>query len=928
MSKTNLTNKKREGFLVGLGDDESTEIAEVGGKGASLSKLVKAGFPVPPGFVITTGAYTEFLHANDLKVKIEKILNGLDYGNLDELEKETGKIRDIISNSKLPDELTQEIASAYKSLGDEAVYVAVRSSATAEDLTGASFAGQYETFLDVRGENTLVDAVRRCWASMWTARVTAYRHNKGFDHSAISIAVVVQKMVEPDVAGVMFVGNPMNARTDEIVINASWGLGETVVSGSVTPDEYIVARDTLQVKRRTLGSKKIQVVRNQKTGSGTVEEPVPDKLQEKYSLSDDQIRELTEMGRKVTSYYDGLPQDIEWALADGSFFLLQSRPVTGVKFTWEEELDLWQSLPEDENLIWSRKWADEVWTGAITPLMWSVRGRWMRDGGSANYQHFKMGELAELRAYKYHHGTVYYNTRADELIAEYSLPPNLRAHFLNRLHPSQLEKAINAPFDLWRTLKIFVRIEETQPGMGIGNFSIGNKVFTQKPKSGKKYEIRRATVKAAFPDLDQIKQEIRALKDEELRPRVMQHNNIFSNGVARGAWGIIHIYAPVIRALLDGVLRYWYNGDNPNAFIEILSGIPEQTQQFNDDYAFWELAEMIRHSKKLRALFEEFKGALFFEVLKNREEGRAFLTKYDEFLKVAFYRGHADRDIYFDRRIEDPSLDYEALRVLLKSEEIVSPDERENILNQRREIATAEVVENLSKQPLGDMKVFIFKFLLNYSLRFFMGRDDSRPMSDIVTYQKKLVLCEYGHRTVSRGLLEEERDFYFLSIDELDGLLKGTEPKALARAKVAARRKAFDRFLTHEEDPPLFLKGNMPMDEDDPAGSDKGDVLKGVGTARGIATGRARIILTLKDIGRLEKDDILVCHGTDPGWTSAFSIVAGVIAQTGGMLAHFSCLSREYGLPAVSLPNAIKLIRDGVLITVNGDSGEVRVVSG
>ena len=208
-----------------------------------------------------------------------------------------------------------------------------------------------------------------------------------------------------------------------------------------------------------------------------------------------------------------------------------------------------------------------------------------------------------------------------------------------------------------------------------------------------------------------------------------------------------------------------------------------------------------------------------------------------------------------------------------------------------------------------------------------MGRDDSRPMSDIVTFQKKLVLQELGHRTISRGLLEGERDFYFLSLDELESLLKGDEPQDLARMKVAARRKAFDRFLRHEEDPPLFLIGNMPMEDAEPSGGEKNDVLKGHGTSPGVTTGRARIIPTLKDIGRLEKGDILVCHGTDPGWTSAFSIVSGVVAQTGGMLAHFSCLSREYGLPAVSLPNAIKLIRDGSIITVNGNSGEIRVAS-
>jgi len=236
MSRTNSTNKKREYFLIKLGEDGSTEIATVGGKGASLGKLVKAGFSVPSGFVVTTVAYEEFLRVNDLKVKIETILSGLDYGNLDELEKETGKIRDLIISSKLPNGLNPEIIRAYKSLGDEAEYVAIRSSATAEDLAGASFAGQYETYLDVRGEKALLGAVKHCWASMWTSRVTAYRHNKGFDHNAIGIAVIVQKMVESDVAGVMFVGNPMNARADEIVINASWGLGETVVSGSVTPD--------------------------------------------------------------------------------------------------------------------------------------------------------------------------------------------------------------------------------------------------------------------------------------------------------------------------------------------------------------------------------------------------------------------------------------------------------------------------------------------------------------------------------------------------------------------------------------------------------------------------------------------------------------------------------------------------------------------
>jgi phosphohistidine swiveling domain-containing protein len=919
MPNVKAADNDRHVYVVTLGEDRSTELAVAGGKGASLSKLIKAGFPVPSGFVVTTGAYSEFLRANALQDQIEESLEGLDYGNLDRLERQTARIREAITSGDLSDSLTAEIERAYRGLGD-GVYVAVRSSGTAEDLAGASFAGQYETYLDVRGVDELLDAVRRCWASMWTARVVAYRHNKGFDHADIGIAVVVQTMVEAEAAGVMFVGNPMNARADEIVINASWGLGEMVVSGAVTPDEYVVGRDTMEMKRRTLGSKELRVVRDPKPGKGTVQEAVPAKLREKYVLSNEQAATLADLGRRVTAHYDGLPQDTEWALRDGSFFLLQSRPITGVDFAWEEDLDLWPSIPEKDELIWTRAWADEVWTGPITPLMWSIRGRWMRDGGTANFRAFEMGDLADLRLYKYSRGTVYYNTRADELIAKYSLPPSLREPLLNRLHPSQLEDAINAPFDLGRTLKIFLTIEQTHPTMGVGGF------YALLPPTREAFRARRRDRVETAEFLDEA--QLRALGDDELKERILLYNNTFTIGVAAGSWSFIFILAPVIRALLKGVFQYWYTGDNSNAFVEVLSGLPWRTEQFYDDYEMWKLADTIRRSEKLRALMEEFKGAAFFEELKNLEEGRAFLEQYKKFLELNFYRGHADRDIYFARRIEDTGLDYEALRLLSTADDRVSPEEREEKLNQRREAATAEVIENLAKQPLGDLKVPVFKFLLDFSMRFFSVRDDSRPVSDVTTFQKKLPVRELGRRTMDRGLLEGERDFYFLSLDELCDLLAGKEPVPLARAKVAARKKAFDRFMTHEEDPPPFLKGNVPLDSGAATTSDaRGDALKGVGTSPGLVTGRARIIPTQKEIGRLEKGDILVCHGTDPGWTSAFSIVSAVVAQTGGMLAHFSCLSREYGLPAVSLPNAMKLIKDGSIISVNGDSGEVRLAS-
>ena len=814
----------------------------------------------------------------------------------------------------------------------------MRSSGTAEDLEGASFAGQYDTYLDIKGGDALLDAVRRCWASMWTARVVAYRQSKGFGHSDIGIAVVVQTMVEADVAGVMFTGNPMNARADEIVINASWGLGEAVVSGSVTPDEYIVDWDSLNVKQRALGSKELRVVRNLATGNGTVEEAVADDLRDQHTLSDKQAAELAVMGRDVTTYYEGLPQDLEWALADGAFFLLQSRPVTGVDFTWEEDLELWPSIPQDEDTIWTRAAADEWWTGAITPLDWSIRGHWIHRTAISSFKPFGIDDLSEMRWMKYHQGTMYHNTRVDLLIAEYCLPPSLRRPMLAQLHPSQLEEAINRPFDLWRTIKMFADVQLNQPDWSGTNW-LDTKITGGRRirKGGDKYDRRSEAIKTMIPSDEALA----AQSDDEIRQmlevmypgatyreaeRPANPDEIIAFGLkAGGGWATYFLYGACIHALFEAVMTHWYTGENPNARTEVVSGFSERTQQFYDDYDFWKLVDTIRQSEKLLALIRQFEGEAFFNELENHEEGREFLAQSEAFMEMNFFRGTADRDIYYARRIEDPNIDYDALRLMATADQLESPDEREARLVKRREAATAEVIDNLSKQPMGDLKLPVFTFLQGYCLKMYVSRDDSRSMGDVVMFRQKLILRELGRRTISRDLLHGEDDYYFLSIHELFDLLEGREPPALARAKVAGRRKGFEDFRIHRVDPPMFLKGDTPLDVD--VADDGTGVVRGTGTSPGMTTGRARIIPTQEDIGSLEEGDILVCHGTDPGWTSAFSIVSAVVAQTGGMLGHFSCLSREYGIPAVSLPNAMQLIEEGSTITVNGSTGEIRLMS-
>ena len=325
-------------LTLALGDALCRQHALTGGKGASLARLVQAGFTVPAGAVLTTAAYAGFVA--DMAGEIAASLAGVEAGDRAGLEAAAAAIRARIEARPLPSETATAIAAAYASLtgaepGAPPPFVAVRSSGTAEDLAGASFAGMHDTFLDVCGVEAVLDAVRRCWASLWTGRAIAYRQARpaagtGTDRDPL-LAVVLQRMVDAEVAGVLFTANPLNGNGAELVINAAWGLGEGVVSGSVTPDEFVVDRATLACTRRTLGAKELTVVRSPE-GAGTVELETPAERAAAFSLDAEQIARLGALGRELEAHAGGVPQDIEWAIENGGIHLLQSRPITGPGF--------------------------------------------------------------------------------------------------------------------------------------------------------------------------------------------------------------------------------------------------------------------------------------------------------------------------------------------------------------------------------------------------------------------------------------------------------------------------------------------------------------------------------------------------------------------------------------------------------------------
>ena len=314
--------------ILSLADERAT-LERVGGKGASLAKMAAGGLPVPDGFHITTQAYQAFVDANKLQNQIRRILKTVDAAIPASLEDASQKIGALFAHGQVPARMVDEVRAAYAALNGGGTAVAVRSSATAEDLPDASFAGQQETFLNVRGETALLEAVKKCWASLWTGRAIAYRMKNKIDQEAIALAVVVQELVPADAAGILFTANPLSGRLDEMVINAAWGLGEAVVGGLVSPDIITVEKASGKIINYEKAGKEVMTVR---TAEGTVEQAVPAGKRRAKVLNKKQVAELAGIARRVEALYEQ-PQDIEWCLASKQFFIVQSRPVTTLDAT-------------------------------------------------------------------------------------------------------------------------------------------------------------------------------------------------------------------------------------------------------------------------------------------------------------------------------------------------------------------------------------------------------------------------------------------------------------------------------------------------------------------------------------------------------------------------------------------------------------------
>jgi rifampicin phosphotransferase len=909
-------------------DEDAVEVARTGGKGANLGVLTQSGFTVPPGFVVTTDGYLEFLRESGVKSTIESALATTDFGNPEMLNAACEGIQTLLCQATVPTALAAAISDAYGELAHP--FVAVRSSGVKEDTADASYAGLHDTFLDIEGADAVIDAVKRCWASLWSARATAYRDLRGIDHFASPIAVVVQAMVQPEVAGVLFTANPLTTATDELVVNASFGLGEAVVAGIVTPDQYVVKAQDLSIREKVVGSKEIKVVRRNtvteqvsvhdrdaEAADGTITLAVPDVDRARFALSDHQIIALADLGRRVQAHYEDIPQDIEWAYIDGEFYLLQSRPITGVELSWDIDLDdYWRSTAHDDTYIWSRGMADQVWTGPITPLMYSWRAPSWVAGHEPAARVWGHDDLATMPFWKFHKAQAYYNSSIEKGIVERTMHPALRpfyADWINGMLPPQWrDEAMACKLSILDLVKMHARIAALFPNFREG-YRIHERYMTDPA-------IRKAAIGADSETLGR-------LSDNELIAFINDRIE-WEDRYNKDQWSLFFIYFRDSMALLPYLVFTLYKGGDPLAAVStLMTGTPERTKTVEANHILWDLARTISESPALLAAFRNNENDAFLEACSQFEEGRAYLERYRAFLADHGHRGHADRDIYFPRRFEDASLDYNAIKAMLggafdgTGAITQDPAVKEEEANRAREVTYAAVVADIRERPFGFILAELFKFTADIVHKNLMMRDNERWSIDFATTAIRRGVLEMNKRLIDRELVDSDRDVWMLSVGELYDLVRGRANMRLTKAKIAGRMRDFDRMLHHTRVSPVWIQGGQVLDYDAP--EHEGRVLKGMGTAGGVAAGRARVARSLNDIGKIKEGEILIVNATDPGWTPIFNVVSGIVLETGGMIAHGACLAREYGLPAVQIANATRLIDEGLLIEVNGDTGQV-----
>jgi phosphohistidine swiveling domain-containing protein len=868
-------------YIAWINEIRKDDIALAGGKGANLGELSNAGLPVPGGFVLTTAAYDAFVESNDIGDVIvgrASVARAEDPASFEEVAE---GIRVLFSGGKVPEEMADEIRAAYEELSEDGeTAIAVRSSATAEDLAGASFAGQQETYLNVRGAEALLEAVKNCWASLWTARAMAYRARQGIDPATVSLAVVVQRMVESESAGVMFTANPANGRRNEAVVSAAWGLGESVVSGSVTPDSIVVEKESGRVISCEISNKEVMTAY---TESGTEEQPVPEAQRRQPVLDDEMAAELASYGARIEELY-GTPQDIEWALSDGELFILQARPITALPEPMADPPTDW-SVPKTGGM-YARASIVEQMPDPLSPLFADlIEGSVVR-----SLQSF-FNEVVG----------------ADTLLeGDLGFPiVNGYAYYFYKL-ASMGRVLLKTPW-AFRVL------------VGSGE------------RSG-----QRRWREYARPRYARTVEEWEAKPPEDLSATKLLAGARELLDAGTEYYTAVQAIIP-LAASSEALFTGFYNrlvrreGDPPaQTFLLGFDSTPIRAEKSLYDLGTW--------SRKHPGLARALAGTPSDRVLDllrtqvppagvDEGEWHEWRSRFQDHLN-RYGRTAYNLDFVNPVPADDPAPLFDTLKFYLRGEG-QNPYERQRRTAERREEATRAVLERLDTTRRR-----LFGRLLKWAQDIGPMREDALADVGLAWPVMRRMLLELGGRLFEAGAVDKPSDVFWLRRDEVEKIaasMDAGETRLGSLSDAVEQRKMLWRGQRRVTPPQLLPKDSwfMVIEGLMPARSEEqtGDTIKGVGASGGQVTAPARVLSGPEDFGQMRPGEVLVAPITTPAWTSLFAMSSAVVTDIGGPLSHSSIVAREYGIPAVlGTGVATRRIQSGQTIRVDGDAGTVTLV--
>ncbi|WP_336785784.1 phosphoenolpyruvate synthase [Paenibacillus sp. MMO-177] len=866
-------------LVLGFKEMDNKQLSLVGGKGLNLGELSKMnGIRVPDGFCVTTEGFRKAMEPNQSFHALVNRLAVLTPGDRELIAEISSEIRQTIRRTEIPADVVTAVTHFLSQYGEEAAF-AVRSSATAEDLPHASFAGQQDTYLNIVGREAVLTHIGKCWASLFTDRAVIYRMQNGFDHSQVYLSVIVQKMVFPYASGILFTADPVTSSRKLLSIDAGFGLGEALVSGLVSADCYKV-QDGIVVDKR-ISAKKI-AIHAQENGGTVTQEVAPDE-QKKQVLAEEQILQLARIGRQIEAYF-GCPQDIEWCLAQDTFYIVQSRPITTL-----------YPIPEandQENHVYVSVGHQQMMTDPIKPLglsfyLLTTPAPMRRAGGRLFVDVTRMLASADSRERLL-------NTigQSEPLIKDALTTVIKRGDYIRPIsmdacepHPGQSQKA--AP-----------------PANAQGEPKLDPGIVAELIKNSEaSIEELKQTIqtKSGAELFDFIKEDIQQLKKVLFNPQSIQVIMASMNALT---W-------------INENLYKWLG--EKNAADTLSQSVPNNiTSEMG--LALMDVADVIRPYPQVIEYLQTAKDDL--EGLVKVEGGREAQAAIDNYLAKYGMRCPGEIDLTRTRWSENPAA---LIPIILTNIKNFEPNASSRKFEQGRQEALRkehEILERLRQLPDGEFKANETKLRIDL-IRNYAGYREYPKYGMVSRYfvYKQAILKEAA-QLAQKNVIQQKEDVYYLAFEELIEVIRTNQ----LDDQLISKRK--DDYKLYEKlTPPRVITSDGEIiageykRENLPAGA-----IAGLAVSSGVIEGRARVILNMEE-AELEDGDILVTSFTDPSWTPLFVSIKGLVTEVGGLMTHGAVIAREYGLPAVvAVENATSLIKDGQRIRVHGTEGYIEIL--